>query len=1023
MSIGSGDAVEEIPLEIEDYSCNTYFEDIVGEIERYLVEEFRTRPELQRFLSIPQLSQNTNQSITTNTTDTTGEIVLGRNFLVGRRRNNSSNNNNQSKEDMSDSEGIAVEIHICGSQEKEHEYEQHPIFRLFSLPIFFLARSTTTASSYHTSESSYYLSLLTTAVSRVMRGPFSLHFGKDPSPIPSPFFYANGTAPCFVSIGDHYELAFTGVSPPSMITEWGGGNNNNNNNNSENGKLQQVISQPVVKCRFHCRAYSHPPQWCQRVADYLDIFQLQIGPQSRICTDIFDGISISLRRTFRLKLPRRFSPYHTEELKPTVGGRGNTLTWDEILQFENEIMLLSAGPTTFPFGTGTAPLRGVLFSFQWNQLHDTEVHDDGKKNSNLNPFGSDGVKTQNKLTIKAIAIPKKECELNHTACKSLSEYAYMVVEDISSEKNLSPATDISPTLDVMANEIIYSHTVSLSGQMNLLKRLINNDEAEEGETNSSNSDIRKVYFPGSLLCRFAYVCANRLELARDVYTLWMLVVDRLRDLLEGGGERDHSLQQLIDTIGIPPVEEIDHGLPLLVQKFQLLSYCARRMLRENAVPISSCFPNTTTISTTTSGKGGSSSSHNNNSTAHTRSKHSVDGWDEDTDELFSCETGDSTVETRDSTNDAVTNVKKRLITNGEPLIEPPALPTPPCTSDVLLLKAQELQNLGTASVGQQMRAWMQSEGLLNDMCLFLYANKAHEGRVVRFPDFVHWHSPRDFIPPSDESNYNTGNVEEDDMYLSERMRRNSGSGSSNLWWPLWSKAIPRSPEEIMALSFVPHEQARLIIRWMEKDLTPDTLLIETIHANFSNSLHRILSHRCVENNHAIKSYAISKVDAITNALGGISQLESSSIDPEDLRTTYAMTIRQIGELETSLCAAMTIERLLGTVQQQPSESTSTEELCTTMGKFAAALSSPSEEQEDPTGLTLREAFLSWDLWHRGGIAERFPENDQKPISMLLRATCMAERPLNTTACFQQMTAETDDSDVFRMALAISEEVL
>ncbi|PBJ73778.1 hypothetical protein BCY84_13506 [Trypanosoma cruzi cruzi] len=987
-SRGEDENEEETPLEIEDYSCNTHFEEVVGEIERYLVEEFSKRQELQRFLLSPlhpHHSHDERDMAARGSSDGVGEIVFGRSFFIFPEGGYGKGTSN------TDDEGIAVEIHVQNglreNGKRQRQQKLHPIARLFALPLFFLARGTTTAPSYRTSESSFYLSLLTTAVGRVLHGPLSLRFDGDPSCLPSPFFYANGMAPCFVSVGDHYQLAFKGVAPPVMVSHA-------KCSTTEPWTLRQLIAQPVVKCRFHCSAYPHPPEWCQRVSDQLDMFQLQIGPQSRVQTDVFDGICVSLQRTFRLNVPRRFLENHYAEVEPSscgdVKARSSTLLWHDILELENETMLLSAGPTSFPFGTGTAPLRGIDFCFQWNQLLDTEAHDGGRRNSNLNPFAPEGMVLQNKLTIQAVAIPKKECELNHTACKPLSEYVYMVMEHVSPGESLREVEGYSNILTCIADEIVFGHKISLARQKALIDRLTRH----EGQREKVKTDIRHIYFPGSLLCRFAYACANQIHNLDDVLPLWLLVVEHLGDLLESKGERRQALEELIGIIGIPDVEDIDHGLPLLVQKLQLLSYCARRMLCESkSVAV----------------------------------KQPADGWDDDMDDLASHSRGEASAADGECSADGFLISGKCLITNGEPLVEPKALPTPPCTSDVMMMKAQELQNLGTESAGRHTRAWIQSEGLFNDMCLFLYFNRAQEGRVVRFPDFVQWHSPRDFIPLLCDSKEEK---DDDDAYLSERMRRHSNAenGLVNIWWPLWERATPRSPEEIIAQSFVPHEQARLIIRWMEKELSAAELLIETVHANFTNSLHRILSHRCMEGNREIATYAQCKNENIAKSIKAVMQTDDSApLDNEGIRTIYCSAIRQIGEIETCLCAALAIERMLGVSHGiNDAAPPPTDEPCTSMGQLIATLASPiaeKEEEDDHKELALVEASLNWNLWQRGGIANRFNEDDQNPVTMRLRATCMAERPLNTTACFQQMFAEMDETGVFRVALALADEVL
>ncbi|ESL08812.1 hypothetical protein TRSC58_03479 [Trypanosoma rangeli SC58] len=978
---GGEETEEELPLEIEDYSCNTHFERVVGEIERYLVEEFNARRELQRFLVNPLHppyscgdieGMDSAQEAKSRRSCIDGEMVFGRTFSM------LPEGGGQQESEATD-EGIAVEIHAqSGSQDGQQQRELHPITRFFALPMFFLARSTTMAPSCRPSESSFYLSLLTTAVGRALRGPLSLRFDGDPSCLPSPFFYVDGMAPCFVAVGDKYQLAFKGVAPPVVVGAAA-------RRQTEPWTLLQLVAQPVVRCRFHCSAYLQPPEWCRRVSDQLDVFQLQIGSRSRVQTGVFDGICVSLQRAFRLSVPRRFWVNDYAQAGPAVHACAKvpapTLSWDDVLELENATMLLSAGPMVFPFGTGTPPLRGIDFCFQWNQLLDTEVHDDGGRSSNLDPFAPEGMLLQSKLVIHAVAIPKKECELNHTACKGISEYVYRVMDHLSADKEVQEGQRYSDDLSNVVHDVLFGHKIDPKRQQTLVERLTTHTASSQ----AVKMDIRRVYFPGSLLCRFAHACANRVQRLEDVLPLWLLVVEQLRSLLEGEGDRRHSLQELVRVLGLPDVEEIDHELPLVIQKLQFLSYCARRMLGDT-LP--------------------------------------ADGWDDDTGGLVSDHNAGEALSAESKLSLEEFDVSgKRLITNGEPLLEPETLPIPPCTSDMMLMEAKELQTLGTAPAGRHSCAWMQSQRLLNDMCVFLYFNRAHEGRVVRFPDFVQWRSPSDFIPPSPDAV-----AMDDDAYLSERMRRHSDAENArekDIWWSLWKGATPRSPEEIMAKPFVPHEQARLVIGWMERDLSAVRLLLETVHANFTNSLHCILSHRCVEDNRAIAAYAQSKNDAIARDLkDALRWGDDPRLDSEGLHTTYGTAIREIGEIETCVCAALATERVLGAFHETSGAPLPPAgEPCTSVEQLVATLASPLATEVDPTELALSAASMNGDLWQRSGIAQRFTADDQNPVTTRLRATCMAERPLNTTACFQQMFAETDETGAFRVALALAEEVL
>ncbi|KAG5477024.1 hypothetical protein LSCM1_05358 [Leishmania martiniquensis] len=258
------------------------------------------------------------------------------------------------------------------------------------------------------------------------------------------------------------------------------------------------------------------------------------------------------------------------------------------------------------------------------------------------------------------------------------------------------------------------------------------------------------------------------------------------------------------------------------------------------------------------------------------------------------------------------------------------------------------------------------------MCLFLYVNNAHEGRVVRFPDFVQWHSPRDFVDPGGSSPVSLS----DNHYLSERMQQRerdegagSGKGAGHVWWSLWRRAVPRSRDDIVHGLFRPLEEATKVLAWLAAIPTAE-LLLEVSNASIANALHRMLCHRFILGNdgahppcrrsrsrdktecsspmppstrqisnhgipttpriRALHRYARDKCAALTKDLEAASALflshrsavgksaaaqrstvESEAMVAEMLRGFFANALHYLGEIEVSVCTAVALQYLLG----------------------------------------------------------------------------------------------------------------
>ncbi|KAG5477025.1 hypothetical protein LSCM1_05359 [Leishmania martiniquensis] len=336
--------------------------------------------------------------------------------------------------------------------------------------------------SYRESETNYLLSLLSTAVRQMLLQLLKNRFrggvlrlcptsspadapgyaasshqqqAKAVSLLPSPFFYPDGCAPCFAPAGDSYKQTFVGVAPPLptcaapspmpatppesspaiSTAEW------------------TLLHQRSFTTRFLADAFGCAPERCQSLSDYIDLFQLHVGQHSRIRSDDFDGICVSLWKRYVLPMPWKFGSYGPSLDGEPIGGGGgehdgagaedsdggplsaapSPLTWEKVLRRENAYTRLLCGAFTHDFGTAAPPLRHVRFHFQWNQLQDVEAHEVAGRASHLDPFlyalataGHDSVSpallrfsaaaaqaAQRKCSITAQAVVRDDKDIQH----------------------------------------------------------------------------------------------------------------------------------------------------------------------------------------------------------------------------------------------------------------------------------------------------------------------------------------------------------------------------------------------------------------------------------------------------------------------------------------------------------------------------------------------------------------------------------------------------------------------------------
>lgn len=521
----------------------------------------------------------------------------------------------------------------------------------------------------------------------------------------------------------------------------------------------------------------------------------------------------------------------------------------------------------------------------------------------------------------------------------------------------------------------------------------NTEGAQQSQTSRTGSygDVRLGYLPGSFLCRFAFFAGDMLvECEGDnieekrlcvLDQGWHSCIDELEERLLAYKKTNSrkELEQILLILGLPKRREngedpVDLTQSLLVQKLQLLAYCVRQLHDSSTVEV-----------------GGSARAEDYSNSEEPLAQREGDrllvdeaveewtpevlqGWeaDEDDNEADESAEGEQELIGGEKTK-RLSNFSRRrapkltLITNGEVLFPPPALPQPPSTSDVLF--QQSTLPLSASELNVVPPSKLYTISVYNDMCLFLYVN---QGRVVRFPDFVQWVSPRDFKRPSSPSN-------NDNDYLSERMKvpveesiwrgganldsSNSGNnppfptsssnhaanedacdirceatpdsiGQNNVWWALWRRATPRPPFQIISDSLRHFDEAVDIIKWIRSNVTISMLCLELSQATISNAIHRLLvdpkiladgatsSHGNANNIPSLKAFLQQKTQSIFNHLSPITGLLAvptipllvgslqstiSTDDYEMAQRALEDAVWEINEMEISVCVSMELE--------------------------------------------------------------------------------------------------------------------
>eukprot|EP00796_Vickermania_ingenoplastis_P009320 gene9320-6557_t len=717
-----------------------------------------------------------------------------------------------------------------------------------------------------------------------------------------------------------------------------------------------------------------------------------------------------------------------------------------------------------------------------------------------------------------------------------------------------------------------------------------------GRTASGPRDIRVGYLPGSFLCRFAYHSAELLSQCEDLeedgvaalMEAWTVCLDEITRLLHQGARFQpgatapshpsmaelatarKALENLLLILWMPkqhPGQKdadspIDLTQSLLVQKLQFLAYCVRRLhdaagkaLADERVPRGPVEDGggvpRAQRSTSVQQEGSrvlaaeeeaevlldgapvqepSARSPQPQGTEGSRSASS--DWEEDEED----EEGEG-AEVEMSLGGSRRPCPVRpcgdaggrlcLVTHGEALHPPSPLPPVPTTSDILFqqstlpFSASELHVVDPST--------LYTFGVYNDMCLFLHVNR---GRVVRFPDFVQWVSPRDFRRPPVEP------CDDDNAYLSDRMKipveeatlwklrevdgagadghkeLHSGSaadpptadplmphftappeekdevpqqhidpspastatmstaGKNNVWWALWCRATPRSPERIIADALRHYDQALELVQWMRVRVTPAILCLELAQASLANAVHRLLvDHRAIPiassdslppqaQQTYLRPFLQRKAEVLYQRLsplvarlsiapnagvggGGMAMaLPITLADCDDAQVALEEAIWEMCEMETAVSAAMELEesvaRELGhppsstvstsnapTATSSPSLSSSTmEQVVEECLAAVHVLCTPAPSQPKSGGdrLVLTQGSLTLAAWQKG-FAPLFDKASRVPQDATVRITCLAENPAGTAPCCQQLVAQEHAGESLRVSISLSKEVL
>eukprot|EP00911_Craspedida_sp_UC1_P000847 UC1_evm1s643 len=210
------------------------------------------------------------------------------------------------------------------------------------------------------------------------------------------------------------------------------------------------------------------------------------------------------------------------------------------------------------------------------------------------------------------------------------------------------------------------------------------------------------------------------------------------------------------------------------------------------------------------------------------------------------------------------STKLRLLAVDAPLRIPLLQEPGPITEDMLEREQNAMTQMGDSKTAAEERSRMQSASLASDMAAFKAANPG-----CTLPDFVRWHSPRDWIMP-DKPAASSGaaatttvaaHADATDAtttigHLSERM-----AAPGNLWQELWTAAVAE-PALTQDQLFDPTTAAEEILTELEA-LPHTELMWQLLPALLRSSHARLVTE------------AVSGAEAVAGGSGRGSDISSS----------------------------------------------------------------------------------------------------------------------------------------------------
>ena len=598
-------------------------------------------------------------------------------------------------------------------------------------------------------------------------------------------------------------------------------------------------------------------------------------------------------------------------------------------------------------------------------------------------------------------------------------------------------------------------------------------------------DPRQIFWPTSFVSRFSHIAAAKLERGDDVLALWLMAIDELNRRIsqqhrcsrDGSTELGSSASFLnthwTDVIGFPRGTAPMLDAPLIIQKLQLVQFCGELLQEEEEMVKRQI----SAASVTSSRDGGGSAKH---AAAASNSK---DGWaDVDDDDLFSCDDapndeGSLSQEVRAAAKSVVVgheilsavpketaqspaeSSKVLILVCGERAHNPPQSPPPIKTVDQVEQAQKSLTDLGGGRAASAYRTFLQShDTLLQDMCLFLWANRMFLPHVL-FEDFVRWHSPRDFDEEGfqrdlahrreNEKEYNVAVSHLDvGKYLSPRM---SKTGPDAVWYKLWQEeAFPLNPKEVQRKGLDPHREILVAMQWLANNVSSHDLLVLICQSNgVAGALHRVLSHHLVLSRPRIAQHLLHFGSRVGDAAGKLSRLQSASSfstfsEVQALENAMSYANACVAEAEAELGCVISLDRVLERrCLAAPSSSSSSirqhiandddddatsrveEVMCLLdtliVGGGSVSLGDPDHQpyHRSPRSKKVRLSTRQWLL-----LQELFrPEEKSLPVEKRYRLECMAERPLNSPASRQVLVADVAAGGSLRIGLSLTEEMM